>query len=132
LKAWSRLVHTDSTFVVFNCGNYERIGLRHRASQTLYLSELIDVPHCKSPGYGKIHVGLYMAIIHDLFDRTRVRKKQAGGPTQNRKRRRGSNDALTTEVGRKRPRTRGAVIKDKAEEEQRQIALQVLPVSSDV
>ncbi|KAF8905288.1 hypothetical protein CPB84DRAFT_1772139, partial [Gymnopilus junonius] len=36
--AWATAATHDSTFMIFQCGRYERIGFRHRASQTLYLS----------------------------------------------------------------------------------------------
>jgi len=35
LQAWGRAVLHDATFIIFNCGVYERIGVHHRASQTL-------------------------------------------------------------------------------------------------
>ncbi|KAJ7155835.1 hypothetical protein C8R46DRAFT_1295921 [Mycena filopes] len=40
--AWSRAVSRDSTVIVFHSGNFERIGIRDRATQTLYLSDLIE------------------------------------------------------------------------------------------
>ncbi|KAF8907637.1 hypothetical protein CPB84DRAFT_1768412, partial [Gymnopilus junonius] len=52
----------DSTFIIFHCGRYERIGFRHRASQTLYLSGLIDPINMKDPSYRKLHIGLHVAI----------------------------------------------------------------------
>ncbi|KAJ7088904.1 hypothetical protein B0H15DRAFT_800842 [Mycena belliarum] len=67
--AWSRAVARDATFIVFHNGKFERIGVRDRASQTLYLSELIEVQKCESPCYGKIHTGLHMSIIRDALDR---------------------------------------------------------------
>ncbi|KAF4610101.1 hypothetical protein D9613_010624 [Agrocybe pediades] len=68
--AWSRAVTFDSTFIVFNCGLYERIGIRHRASQTLFLSPLIEPINSRHPSYGKLHVGLHVTIIQDLLDRS--------------------------------------------------------------
>lgn len=41
--------------------------VRHRVSQTLYVSDVIE-PH-KEPGYGKIVVGTYIAAIQDALDR---------------------------------------------------------------
>jgi len=64
-----KAVECDATFIIFNCGQYERIGIRHRASQTLYLSGLIEPIYFKSPNYGHIHVGLFMAIINDVYER---------------------------------------------------------------
>jgi hypothetical protein len=49
--------------MILNCGRYERIGIRHRASQTLYLSGLIDPVNIQDLHYGKLHIGLHMAIV---------------------------------------------------------------------
>ena len=65
----------DTTFIVFHCGKYERIGVRSRTTGTLFLSNLIDVHSCRDPGYGKIQVGLYLLIIRDAMDRARVFRK---------------------------------------------------------
>jgi len=43
--------------------------LRHRGSQTLYVSDLIEPSKCTNPGYGKLHVGIYVAGIQDAIDR---------------------------------------------------------------
>ncbi|KAJ3515650.1 hypothetical protein NLJ89_g1626 [Agrocybe chaxingu] len=67
--AWSRAVQTDSTFIIFHCGRYERIGIRHRKTQTLYLSELVDTVLSSDPTYRALHIGLYLAIVKDLLDR---------------------------------------------------------------
>ncbi|KAG6874895.1 hypothetical protein C0992_006065 [Termitomyces sp. T32_za158] len=68
--AWTRAVERDSSFIVFHCGTFERIAFRHRSSQTLILSDLIDVIHCKDPAYAHIHLGLFISIIDDIRDRT--------------------------------------------------------------
>ncbi|KDR68681.1 hypothetical protein GALMADRAFT_282866 [Galerina marginata CBS 339.88] len=67
--AWARAAKQDSTFMVFNCGIYERIGVRHRESQTLYLSPLIETINCRDPPYGKLHLGLHTAIVQDFLER---------------------------------------------------------------
>lgn len=59
----------DTTIIVFHCGNFERIGIRHRESQTLFLSDVVDVVNGKDPAYGKLHTGLFIAAIEDAFDR---------------------------------------------------------------
>ncbi|KAF8878710.1 hypothetical protein CPB85DRAFT_1498587 [Mucidula mucida] len=51
-KAWVHAVKTDTTVIVFDCGNFIRIGIRHRERQTLFLSNLIDIRTCKDPAYG--------------------------------------------------------------------------------
>ena len=69
-QAWAQGVHTGSTILVLHSGNYELIGVRHRETQTLYLSHLIEPYKCK-PAYGKIHVGIYIAAVYDALDRVR-------------------------------------------------------------
>ncbi|KAJ7162375.1 hypothetical protein C8R46DRAFT_1104421 [Mycena filopes] len=79
--AWCRAVRTDMTVIVFTNGHFERIGIRHRETQTLYLSDLIVLP---CPGYAKIHIGLYIAILRDAFARNEVlgRSEEASTPTK--------------------------------------------------
>jgi Protein kinase domain len=47
--------------------------VRHRKTGTLYVSDLIEPPKCKDPGYGKLQVGIYVAAIQDRMDRTKQR-----------------------------------------------------------
>jgi hypothetical protein len=54
--------------MVLYSGNHEIIGVRHRASQTLHVSEVIR-PHESDPAYGKIQVGIYIAAIMETIDR---------------------------------------------------------------
>jgi hypothetical protein len=54
--------------MVINAGLYEVIGFRHRAAQTLYLSDIIEVSR-SAPPYGKLHTGLYLAAFKDALDR---------------------------------------------------------------
>ncbi|KAF8907631.1 hypothetical protein CPB84DRAFT_1843851 [Gymnopilus junonius] len=67
--AWTTAATHDSSFIIFQCGRYERIGFRHRASQTLYLSGLIDPINMKDPSYRKLHIGLHIAIVQDALER---------------------------------------------------------------
>ncbi|TFK62940.1 hypothetical protein BDN72DRAFT_964245 [Pluteus cervinus] len=67
--AWTNAVRHDTTFIIFSTGNQERIGIRHRQSQTLYLSELINVPTASQPAYGHVQAGLYLLILEDVMDR---------------------------------------------------------------
>ncbi|EDR08270.1 uncharacterized protein LACBIDRAFT_327363 [Laccaria bicolor S238N-H82] len=69
-QAWAEAVQNDATFIVINAGLYEVIGLRHRASQTLYLSDIFKVSN-STPAYGKLHTGLYLAAFKDALDRAR-------------------------------------------------------------
>jgi len=57
--------------MVMHSGNYEVIGVRHRKTQTLYISHLIETHRCSNPAYGKIQVGIYIAAIQETIDRTR-------------------------------------------------------------
>ena len=43
--------------------------VRHRVSQTLYVSQLIEPHACVDPGYGELQVGIYVAAIQDAMDR---------------------------------------------------------------
>jgi hypothetical protein len=60
---------------VIHSGNYEIIGIRHRETQTLYITPLI-IPHSSIPSYGKIQVGLYIAAIRDAIDRVQQDMKK--------------------------------------------------------
>jgi hypothetical protein len=64
-------VRNDGTIIVIHSGNYEVIGIRHRESQTLYISDVIEPPTCKNPAYGKLHTGIYIAAIKDAMDRAK-------------------------------------------------------------
>ncbi|KAH9474899.1 hypothetical protein JR316_0013367 [Psilocybe cubensis] len=64
-KAWYTAVVTDATFILFSCGTLQRIGIRHRGSQTLFLSDVIDTMRWSSLGFGQIHLGLVLAAIRD-------------------------------------------------------------------
>ena len=65
-------------------GNHEIIGIRHRKTQTLYISHLIEPHSCSVPAYGKIQVGIYIAAIQETMDMARqdieAREKSAGDP----------------------------------------------------
>ncbi|KAJ7654623.1 hypothetical protein DFH06DRAFT_1474522 [Mycena polygramma] len=65
---WNESVIEDSTFIVFTNGVFERIGIRHRESQTLFLSDLISVSRCDPP-YGRVHIGLYITAYRDAVNR---------------------------------------------------------------
>ncbi|KAH9487218.1 hypothetical protein JR316_0001287 [Psilocybe cubensis] len=70
---WADAAMHDITFIVLHCGRYERIGIRHRASQTLYLSDVIDTVNIKDPHYRKIHIGLYIATLQDALERMKLK-----------------------------------------------------------
>jgi hypothetical protein len=57
--------------MVLHSGNHEIIGIRHRETQTLYISHLIITHSCSNPAYGKIQVGIYIAALQETIDRAR-------------------------------------------------------------
>ncbi|KAG6810604.1 hypothetical protein H0H92_011156 [Tricholoma furcatifolium] len=78
LRAWARAVEHDTTFIVFRCGlnhAHERIGFRHRGSQTLYISDLIEVTHDCRMEYARLQTGLYLSIVHDALERFSTRSQ---------------------------------------------------------
>jgi hypothetical protein len=71
--------------MVLHSGNHEIIGIRHRETQTLYISHVIEPHSCSNPAYGKIQVGIYIAAIQETIDRARqdieAREKRACEPS---------------------------------------------------
>ena len=61
----------DCSIIVIQSGTYECIGIRDRATQTLYISDLIEPHACEEPSYGKLHVGIYIAAVKDAIDRAK-------------------------------------------------------------
>jgi hypothetical protein len=57
--------------MVLHSGNHEIIGIRHRTSQTLHISHVIEPHSCSNPAYGKIQVGTYIAAIQETIDRAK-------------------------------------------------------------
>lgn len=74
MQAWVQATKADTSLIVLHSGNHELICVRHRESQTLYVSNLIQPYNCINPGYGKLHIGVCIASIEDMFDR----KEQEG------------------------------------------------------
>ncbi|KAG6808380.1 hypothetical protein H0H92_004322, partial [Tricholoma furcatifolium] len=101
--AWCRATERDSSFIIFHCGTFERIAFRHRASGTLFVSDLFEVAKCKDPAYAHIQIGLMIAIFEDIRDRTRqLIGKEAEEKPKKRKRR------DFPDQSNKRPRTRAS------------------------
>ena len=71
--------------MVLHSGNHEIVGIRHRETQTLYISHVIEPHSCSNPAYGKIQVGIYIAAIQETIDRARqdieAREKRAREPS---------------------------------------------------
>ncbi len=64
-------MRNNCTIMVMHSGNHEIIGIRHRDTQTLYISHVIEPHSCSNPAYGKIQVGIYIAAIQETMDRVR-------------------------------------------------------------
>lgn len=69
MQAWVQATKVDTSLIVLNSGNHELVCVRHRKSQTLFVSDVIEPHNCTNPGYGKLHVGICIAAILDMFDR---------------------------------------------------------------
>jgi hypothetical protein len=69
MQVWTEAVHEDATFVVINSGTYEIIGIRDRATQTLYITGVI-MTTASTCNYGKLHTGLFIAAIRDARGRS--------------------------------------------------------------
>ncbi|GLB43209.1 hypothetical protein LshimejAT787_1301100 [Lyophyllum shimeji] len=108
--AWTRAVERDASFIVLHSGNFERIAFRHRSTQTLFISDLIDVTLCKNPAYGKLHIGLFMSIIEDVLDRTR-QLVQFDMETESRQPKKRKREVQASDT-RKRPKTRASVARE--------------------
>ena len=61
--------------IIFHSGNFEFIAIRHRESRTLYISDILHVPHLSHPGYGKVQIGIYLEALEDAFLRNELDKK---------------------------------------------------------
>ncbi|KAF9018399.1 hypothetical protein BDZ89DRAFT_1073913 [Hymenopellis radicata] len=75
-KAWVAAVKTDASLIIFDCGNFVRIGIRHRELQTLFLSNLIDICSCKDPSYGELWTALHIAVASDASAPTNRSKRR--------------------------------------------------------
>ncbi|KAG6889459.1 hypothetical protein C0995_000984 [Termitomyces sp. Mi166 len=115
LRAWAQSVEHDTTFIIFHCGNFERIGFRHRESQTLFISSLIDIHNCSDPSYGGLQAGLYLSIAQDAINRIKQQRELDKTKPKTRKRRRDPGEEEPT----RRYKTRFMVAKERAEAEQR-------------
>jgi len=62
--------------VVINSGNHEIVCVRHRDSQTLFVSDIIEPSTCENPAYGKLQVGIYVAGVQDAIDRGKQKLHQ--------------------------------------------------------
>lgn len=80
-QAWSSSVNSRSSIIVIHSGNYEIVCLRHRKSQTLYISDILHVPFLEAPSYSKVQTGLYIAAVEDTLARNKVDRAHGLVPT---------------------------------------------------
>ncbi|KAJ7654622.1 hypothetical protein DFH06DRAFT_1202907 [Mycena polygramma] len=82
-QVWAQAVKNDTTYLVIHSGNHEFIGMRHRSSQTLYLSQLFTPSESGDcGGYLKLHTGLYLSAFKDAASRALLmRQAQAATPS---------------------------------------------------
>nr|GAT51746.1 predicted protein [Mycena chlorophos] len=103
---WARAVETDSSVIVFTCGTLERIAIRHRKTQTLYLSDVIDITEIRHPPYLRLQVGLFVAVLKDAL--SRLHESEVVSPElrrSTRKRRAPEDDALGNQLKRRKTAT---------------------------
>lgn len=65
---------------MFDCGNLIRFGIRHRASQTLFLSDLYNPCTSTSPTYTRLWTALHLAMIDDALQRVDVLLRRKDRP----------------------------------------------------
>lgn len=69
--------------LILHAANYEYICLRHRETQTLYVSDILHVPFLKDPGYGKVQIGIYIIALEDALQRITLDSVIEGRPPSN-------------------------------------------------
>lgn len=85
LQAWTSAVQSNTTLIVFDCGNFFRFGIRHRETQTLFLSALIDC-QATDPAYGKIWTALHIIAVFDAIQRVPSLKSESEYKSMRQKR----------------------------------------------
>jgi hypothetical protein len=68
-QAWGQPVRQNTTILVLHSSNYGYVCVRHRETQTLYISDILHVPFLKEPGYGKVQIGIYITALEDALRR---------------------------------------------------------------
>lgn len=94
-QGWAEAVANDASFIIFHSGNHELIGIRHRETQTLYLSELIYIPDLRVSAqstmkdklscqtYHILHSALFQACYKDVLERVNKLHAWATQPARN-------------------------------------------------
>ena len=71
-RAWAETIRNHCSVVVVNSGKFEFIGIRHRKSQTMYITDIFKPSKPgEGIGYGEIHIGLYISALLDAMERER-------------------------------------------------------------
>ncbi|PPR01661.1 hypothetical protein CVT24_001556, partial [Panaeolus cyanescens] len=65
-RAWNRAVEHDATFLLISCGSKERICIRHRGTNTLFMS---DVVRADAGDYMITQLAFYSAFLRDHLAR---------------------------------------------------------------
>ncbi|PPR01660.1 hypothetical protein CVT24_001555 [Panaeolus cyanescens] len=91
-RAWNAAVEHDATFLLISCGSKERICIRHRRTNTLFVSDIIPAD---ADDYIMTQLAFYSAFTRDLLTRDPLPK-----PSAKRKLR---DDTETTQSTAKRP-----------------------------
>lgn len=63
------MVRDDATYAVITSGNFEVVFRRHRASQTLYMSDVLEPSESEAPSHYHLHTSLIVASCLDVLDR---------------------------------------------------------------
>jgi hypothetical protein len=71
----------DPTLIILHSGNYEYVAVRHRETQTLFLSDIYEPYALIDPGYGKLHIGIYISAVQDALDRFNKLPKDTNPPS---------------------------------------------------
>ncbi|KII83383.1 hypothetical protein PLICRDRAFT_451808 [Plicaturopsis crispa FD-325 SS-3] len=69
MKTWTQSIRDNSTLIILHTGNLEFICVRHRESQTLYISDILHLPCMKDPMYGRTVLGVYLTALDDAIRR---------------------------------------------------------------
>ncbi|PPR02504.1 hypothetical protein CVT24_001970 [Panaeolus cyanescens] len=95
-RAWNTAVEHDATFLLISCGTKERIGIRHRATNSLFLSDIIRP---EDDDYIITQIAFYSALTRDFLARELPPKPSA-------KRKRSDGDLSTTDDNPRLPKPR--------------------------
>lgn len=102
--------------MIISCGSHERIGIRDRAFQTLYISDIIEPDTCQEPAYGELQIGLFYAIVKDAMERQELRNTESSNKASFVKKKRSIEDVESPTASSKRTKTSRKTAKQKAKD----------------